>query len=48
VPVKLVRVSDETALVSGVDSGRPIVALGAHLLREGAPVRAAPDSRGTR
>jgi RND family efflux transporter MFP subunit len=43
--VKLVRVSDESAVISGVHSGDPIVSLGAHLLQEGARVRTAPESR---
>jgi RND family efflux transporter MFP subunit len=42
-PVKLVRVSDETAVISGLNSSDPIVAIGAHLLREGAQVRTAPE-----
>jgi RND family efflux transporter MFP subunit len=45
-PVKLVRVSDETAVISGLSSGDPIVSLGAHLLQEGARVRTASESRG--
>jgi RND family efflux transporter MFP subunit len=45
-PVKLVRVTSETAVVSGLSSGEPIVSLGAHLLQEGARVRAASESRG--
>src|SRR3954452_17758650 len=44
-PVKLVRVSDETAMISGLSSGDPIVSLGAHLLQEGARVRTASESR---
>jgi RND family efflux transporter MFP subunit len=44
-PVKLVRVSGETALVAGLSSGDPIVALGAHLLQAGARVRIASESR---
>jgi len=43
-PVKLVRVSGETAVISGLSSDDPIVSLGAHLLREGARVRTAPES----
>ncbi len=39
-PVRLVRVTSETAVVSGLQAGRQIVSLGAHLLREGQPVRA--------
>jgi RND family efflux transporter MFP subunit len=38
-PVKLVRLSGEFAVVSGLSAGDPVVALGAHLLREGARVR---------
>jgi RND family efflux transporter MFP subunit len=45
-PVKLVRVSGETAVISGLDSGDPVVSLGAHLLQEGARVRTASESRG--
>jgi RND family efflux transporter MFP subunit len=46
-PVKLVRVSGDTAVVSGLVSGDPVVALGAHLLREGARVRADSERGGT-
>ncbi|MDK1493256.1 efflux RND transporter periplasmic adaptor subunit [Sinorhizobium sp. 7-81] len=42
-PVKLVRVTSETAMISGLNSGDPIVSLGAHLLQEGARVRTAPE-----
>ncbi|PZU87800.1 MAG: efflux RND transporter periplasmic adaptor subunit [Chelatococcus sp.] len=42
-PVRLVRVTSETAIVSGLEAGRRIVSLGAHLLREGQPVR--PSSK---
>jgi RND family efflux transporter MFP subunit len=45
-PVKLVRVTSETAVISGLSSGDPIVSLGAHLLHEGARVRTASQSRG--
>jgi RND family efflux transporter MFP subunit len=45
-PVKLVRVTSETAVISGLSSGDPVVALGAHLLQEGARVRTASESRG--
>ncbi|HEV2553039.1 MAG TPA: efflux RND transporter periplasmic adaptor subunit [Bosea sp. (in: a-proteobacteria)] len=38
-PVRLVRVTGETAIVSGLEAGRRIVSLGAHLLREGQQVR---------
>jgi multidrug efflux pump subunit AcrA (membrane-fusion protein) len=43
-PVKLIRVSGDTAVISGLVSGDPVVALGAHLLREGARVRTASES----
>ncbi len=45
-PVKLVRMSSETAVIFGLNSGEPIVSLGAHLLQEGARVRTAPESGG--
>jgi RND family efflux transporter MFP subunit len=45
-PVKLVRVSGEAAVISGLNSDDPIVSLGAHLLQEGARVRTASESRG--
>src|SRR5437773_5066696 len=44
-PVKLVRLSGETAVISGLSSGDPIVSLGAHLLQEGSRVRTASESR---
>ena len=44
--IKLVRLSGESAVVSGLSSGDPIVSLGAHLLQEGARVRTASESRG--
>ena len=44
-PVKLVRVSGETAVITGLSFGDPIVSLGAHLLQEGARVRTASESR---
>lgn len=43
-PVELVRVTNESAVISGLTSGEPIVSLGAHLLREGARVRTASES----
>jgi RND family efflux transporter MFP subunit len=46
-PVKLVRVNGETAVVSGLKSGVPVVSLGAHLLHEGARVRTTSESRGS-
>ncbi|CAO3436738.1 efflux RND transporter periplasmic adaptor subunit [Azospirillum doebereinerae] len=47
-PVRLVRVSGETAVVSGLGFGDPVVSLGAHLLRDGARVRTASDTEGDR
>lgn len=44
-PVKLVRLSDETAVISGLSSAESIVSLGAHLLHEGARVRTASETR---
>jgi len=45
VPVKLVRLSGEAAVIAGLSPGDPVVSLGAHLLHEGARVRLAPESR---
>jgi RND family efflux transporter MFP subunit len=45
-PVQLVRVTSETAVISGVGSGDPVVSLGAHLLQEGARVRTVSESGG--
>ena len=45
-PVQLVRVTSETAVISGLNSSDPIVSLGAHLLQEGARVRTASESGG--
>ena len=45
-PVKLVRVSGEAAVISGLSSGDPIVSLGAHFLREGARVKTLSEGRG--
>jgi RND family efflux transporter MFP subunit len=42
--IKLVRVSGETAVISGLSAGDPVVSLGAHLLREGARVRTGSES----
>ena len=39
--VKIKRLGEETAVVSGIEVGQPVVALGAHLLKEGASVRTA-------
>jgi RND family efflux transporter MFP subunit len=38
VPVTIKGLGEETAVVSGIGIGKPIVALGAHLLKEGAAV----------
>ena len=43
-PIRLVRISGETAVISGVSPGDPIVSLGAHLLHEGTRVRTASES----
>jgi RND family efflux transporter MFP subunit len=43
-PVKLVRVTSETAVVSGLNSGDAIVSLGAQLLHEGTRVRTESDT----
>jgi RND family efflux transporter MFP subunit len=45
-PIKLVRVTSESAVISGLSSGDSVVSLGAHLLQEGAHVRTASESRG--
>jgi RND family efflux transporter MFP subunit len=44
-PVKLVRVTSESAVISGVSSGDRVVSLGAQLLHEGERVRTASESR---
>jgi RND family efflux transporter MFP subunit len=44
-PVKLLRVTGETAVISGLNSDDPVVSLGAHLLQEGARVRTALENR---
>jgi len=45
-PVELLRVTSEAAVISGLNSKDPIVSLGAHLLHEGALVRAASEIKG--
>lgn len=45
-PVQLVRVTSETAVVSGLNSSDQVVSLGAHLLQEGARVRTVSESGG--
>jgi RND family efflux transporter MFP subunit len=47
-PVELVRMTSETAVISGLSPGDPVVSLGAHLLHEGARVRTASESGGNR
>lgn len=43
-PVKLVRMTSESAVISGLNSSDRVVSLGAHLLQEGARVRTASES----
>jgi RND family efflux transporter MFP subunit len=38
-PAQIKRLGEETAVISGIEVGQPVVALGAHLLTEGASVR---------
>lgn len=45
-PVRLVRVSGDTAVISGLGLGDPVVSLGAHLLQDGVRVRTAAESGG--
>ncbi|CAO3356572.1 efflux RND transporter periplasmic adaptor subunit [Azospirillum melinis] len=45
-PVRLVRVSGETAVISGPGLGDPVVSLGAHLLQDGARVRTTSENGG--
>ncbi|QDL91549.1 efflux RND transporter periplasmic adaptor subunit [Paroceanicella profunda] len=47
-PVTLLRMSSEAVVVAGLTPGDPVVALGAHLLQEGARVRTASGTGGTR
>lgn len=37
--VEMIRLTSETAMISGLNAGAPIVSLGAHLLHDGAQVR---------
>jgi RND family efflux transporter MFP subunit len=46
-PVQIKRLGEETAVVSGIEVGQPVVALGAHLLKEGATVRTSPKAEGS-
>lgn len=43
--VRLVRVTNETAVVSGLSAGEPVVSIGAHLLQESARVRTLSQSK---
>jgi RND family efflux transporter MFP subunit len=45
-PVKLARLTSETAVISGLSSDDRVVSLGAHLLQEGARVRTASENKG--
>jgi RND family efflux transporter MFP subunit len=45
-PVQIKRLGEETAVVSGIEVGQPVVALGAHLLKEGATVRTGSKTEG--
>ncbi|NJO24027.1 MAG: hypothetical protein HC868_15265 [Sphingomonadales bacterium] len=45
-PVKLLRVTSETAVMSGLAAGEPVVSLGAHLLKEGELVRTVSENGG--
>ncbi|MGA7451859.1 MAG: efflux RND transporter periplasmic adaptor subunit [Rhodoplanes sp.] len=47
-PIKLVRMTSESAVISGLNSGDSVVSLGAQLLREDARVRTAAENRGNR
>lgn len=47
-PVKLVRVTSETAVISGLSAGAAVVSLGAHLLQDGARVRTVSQGRGSK
>ena len=44
-PVKLARLTSESAVISGLSSDDRVVSLGAHLLQEGARVRTASENR---
>jgi len=39
VPIQIKRLGSDTAIVTGIELGQEVVALGAHLLKDGAPVR---------
>jgi RND family efflux transporter MFP subunit len=44
-PIKLVHLTSETAVISGLNFGDPVVSLGAHLLQDGTRVRTASQNR---
>jgi RND family efflux transporter MFP subunit len=46
-PVKLVRVTDDSAVISGLNADERVVSPGAQLLHEGAPVKVTPEGSGT-
>jgi RND family efflux transporter MFP subunit len=46
-PVEIKRLGEETAVVSGIKVGQAVVALGAHLLTEGATVRTSAKAEGS-
>lgn len=46
--VRVQRIGDETASVTGIETGVQVVALGAHLLADGQAVRVAPQQEVTR
>lgn len=47
-PIELVRVTSETAVITGLSVGQPVVSLGAHLLQDGARVRTVSQGKGSR
>lgn len=47
-PITLVRVTSETAVISGLGAGEPVVSLGAHLLQDGARVRSASQIKASK
>ena len=47
-PVEIKRIGEETAFVTGIGIGEKVVALGAHLLENGAAVRIASQQEVTK
>jgi RND family efflux transporter MFP subunit len=47
-PVKVQKIGEETAFVTGIGTGEQVVALGAHLLADGAAVRIASQQKVTK